>query len=81
MPTNEERRKVARKLRDANVRRELYSPWCKMVESILDGRDCGEDDGTCDENACCERLMNRMADLIEPEKTGLSSLETMEDKR
>lgn len=66
MITDDERRDVARRLREANVRREFYSPWCKMVESVLDGIDCGEDDGTCDENACCERFMKRMADLIEP---------------
>lgn len=66
MVTDDERRDVARRLREANVRREFYSPWCKMVESVLDGIDCGEDDGTCDENACCERFMKRMADLIEP---------------
>lgn len=66
MTTDEERREVARRLREANVRRQFYSPWCRMVESVLDGIDCGEDDGTCDENACCERFMKRMADLIEP---------------
>lgn len=66
MASDEERREAARKLREANVRREFYSPWCRMVESVLDGTDCGEDDGTCDENACCERFMKRMADLIEP---------------
>lgn len=67
MITDEERREVARMLREANVRREFYSPWCRMVESVLDGIGCGEDDGTCDENACCERFIKRMADLIEPE--------------
>lgn len=75
MPTDDERRAVARRLREANVRREFYSPWCRMVESVLDGTDCGEDDGTCDENACCERFMKRMADLVDhqtqcqPERT------------
>lgn len=70
MVTDEERREVARRLREANVRREFYSPWCRMVESVLDGTDCGEDDGTCDENACCERFMKRVADLIEPSGHG-----------
>lgn len=31
MPTDDERREVARRLREANVRREFYSPWCKKV--------------------------------------------------
>lgn len=74
MPTNEERREVARKLREIKARRGLYSPWCKMVETVLDGKDCGEEDGTCDENACCDRFMKRIADLIEPERiTGETS--------
>lgn len=66
---NKERREIARKLRETNVRRKFYSPWCRMVESVLDGIDCGEDDGTCDENTCCERFIKRIADLIDQGNT------------
>lgn len=71
MPTNEERREVARRLRDADVGRGVFSPWCEMVEAILDGEECGEADGTCDEKKCCERFMDTIAALVEqePERT------------
>lgn len=67
MPTNEERREVASKLRDIEFKNHFFSPWCKAVEIILDGKDCGEDDGTCNEEECCKRFLKEMADLIEPE--------------
>ena len=67
MPTNEERREVARKLRDIEFKNHFFSPWCKAVETILDGKDCGEDDGTCNEDECCKRFLKERADLIEPE--------------
>ena len=67
MPTNEERRECAKKLREIEFKNNFFSPWCKAVETILDGKDCGEDDGTCNEDECCKRFLKEIADLIEPE--------------
>lgn len=67
MPTNEERREVSSKLRDIEFKNHFFSPWCKAVETILNGKDCGEDDGTFNEDECCKRFLKEIADLIEPE--------------
>ena len=77
MRTNEERREVASKLRDIEFKNNWFSPWCKSVETILDGKDCGEDDGTCNEDECCKRFLKEIADLIEPEpeRTGTPVLD------
>lgn len=78
MPTNEERREVASKLRDIEFKNNLFSPWCKSVETILDGKDCGEDDGTCNEDECCKRFLKEIADLIEPEPERMCENESSE---
>lgn len=74
MPTDKERREVARKLKSWEWK--AVSPKCLLNSLVFDDECPGTDDDpdtiTCQE---CERMAaRRLADLIEPAKTGPGSL-------
>ena len=67
-PTNEERREAAARLRGSIYKHTCIYPMC-ILHDVLVGGKCGPfktDVEDC-RNDCAEEVLNRLADLIEPE--------------
>ena len=60
MPTNDERREVAARLRKVT----LYDPECHVAKAV--GLKCNDSGNEC--YNCNKQMFNRLADLIEPEE-------------
>ena len=67
-PTNEERREVAARLRGSIYKHTCIYPMC-ILHDVLVGGKCGPSKTDVEDcrNDCAEEVLNRLADLIEPE--------------